>query len=163
VYQNNLNDFRKWHEDIQNCRDEEAETLQDELAMAEAKIRLAKKLLSQVKRSYLEEHYEDKIFKDEEIESYVIYDSPRSDYTEAERRYQLAWEWKWKIERCLHDLIRGERDDLEYLAKLSGRERRKHIVGTDTQTTNGSQMPERIGNKRNRQHKKISHTAKTDV
>lgn len=163
MYQNNLNEFRKWHEVIQSRRDEEAETLRDELALAEAKIRLAKRILNREKKSYLEEHYEDKTFSDEEIKSHVMYDEPRSDYTDAERRYQLAWEWKWKIERRLHDLVREERDDLEYLAKLSARERRKHIARTDTQIANGDQMPERIGNKRNRQHKRISHTAKIDV
>lgn len=163
MYQNNLNEFRKWLEDIQDRRDEEAEMLQDELVMAEAKLKLAKRILNQEKRSYLEEQYEDKDFRDEEIESIAVYDSPRSDYTEAERRYQLAWEWKWKIERRLHDLIRDERDDLEYLTRLAWRERRKHIVRADTQATNGNQEPERIGNKRNRQHKRIGHRAKTDV
>ena len=131
--------------------------------MAEAKLRLAKKILHQEKRDYLEEHFEDRNFNDEEIDSRVLYDKPRSALEEAERRYELAWEWIWKIERRLHDLIRDERDDLEYLARLAGRERRKHITRSQTQTTNGNQGPERIGDKRNRQHKRISHRAKPDV
>lgn len=187
MYQNNLNDFRKWHEEIQRLRDQETKRLYAELGMAEAKIRLMKDLLIQEKIRHLKEYRraypenyddedeetddqdedkevsdqdKDKEVNEQDVEHRVFYDGPRSELSQAERRYELAWEWKWKIKRRLHDLIREERDDLEHLARLESRERYKHRPRLETRATSGSQEPEITRSGKNRQHKKVSHRAK---
>jgi hypothetical protein len=102
----------------------------------------------------IDEQDADKEISEKDVENRVFYDGPRTALSEAERQYELAWEWKWKIERRLHDLVREERDDLDHLARLEARERYKHRSKLETQPTNGSQETETTRNGKNRQHKK---------
>jgi hypothetical protein len=159
LHQNNLNELRKWFNETQKYRDEETERLETELTLARYRVDQARHHLSQEKIDYLEEKY-GKTYKPEEVERFSVYDNNlTSSLNKAYKAYELTLEWQWKIERRLHDLIRDERDDLDYMARLAGREKRKHQA---TNNNVGSKTVI-IGNKRNRQHKKISHKAEPEV
>lgn len=100
----------------------------------------------------------------EEVEEALseLEDKLNVDYLNEREKRELT-EWKWKLERRLHDLIRWERDDLEWEWRLqrqmARRETRVEGHSGYRQTTG---LPG-TGIRKNRQHKKRSHTAKKDV
>lgn len=93
---------------------------------------------------------------------------PNPNDFETERYYQSLWRWKWDIERQLRNLIRGERDDLEWLGKLEGRQKaRERAMGTEhaEEYGNGQQSGNRkpANAKRLRQHRKRASKTHNDV
>lgn len=74
-------------------------------------------------------------------------------------------EERWILERRLHDLIRWERDDLEWEWKLKRQEERKETrVGGYNNRYRRYTNPPATGARKNRQHKKRSHpTQQEDV
>jgi hypothetical protein len=92
---------------------------------------------------------------------------PRSP-DEFEREYWTEIDRKFRLERRLHDLVREERDDLDHIAKLEGRERARELAMRRLH----AEPPERVGRpdrthttgtvRKNRQHKRRSTKATTD-
>jgi hypothetical protein len=107
IDQSNLDDFREWYKINHDLRAEEAEWLDAELREAEER-------LEQI-GSYLEE------YKGRRGSSSYDHDDQRRQ--EVERNFQFAYEWTWKIKRRQRELMRWEREDLEWLDRLEGRQR----------------------------------------
>jgi hypothetical protein len=138
VDQSNLDDFREWYKTNHNLRAEEAERLETELREAEER-------LEQI-GNYLEE---DKRYRGP---SYRHDDMRRQ---EAERNFQFAYEWTWKIKRRQRELMRWEREDLEWLDRLEGRQRAVERAnrGEHARTHDGEQRPRpKARTRRNRSH-----------
>lgn len=87
------------------------------------------------------------------------YERPHPSQVEVVRYYQMMREWEWKIERRLRELIRWEREDLEWLDKLEGRRRARDRAnrGERTRTYGEDGAGETPAKPRNRQHRKRSH------
>lgn len=164
MYQNNLEEYRKWLEAHQAARQEEAEKLSRELRMAEAKIRKASEHLAEAKSTKLSYLQRNREYTVEEARWVVLPIDPRSEVEKAERIYELAWEWYWRLKRRLRDLIKDERDDLRHLETLETRQRFKERRLQRIRSANGQPENGGTGNrtKRNRQHKKVRHL-RTDV
>lgn len=100
----------------------------------------------------------------EEVEKALseLEDTLNEDYLNERERRELT-EWKWRLERRLHDLIRWEHDNLEWEWRLKRQTARRE---TRVEGHNGYRRPTELpatGIRKNRQHKKRSHTAKKDV
>lgn len=163
--QNNLEDYRQWYEVTHTDRETETERLEQLLDDVETEL----------------DEWEDLLgWKREQSEKIGFGNRPgevpNPNELETKRYYQGLWRWKWDIERRLRDLIRAERDDLEWLGKLEGRKRararatehltRRSNYGPGMETAEEMRQSEtrvKPGRSRNRQHKKTSHRAKTDV
>jgi len=159
--QKNLAEYRQWYEVTH--ADRETETRRLELLLDDVEAEL--------------EEWEETLEWERQTEERRQFETrwgevPNPHQLETKRYYQGLWRWKWDIERQLRNLIRAERDDLEWLDKLEGRQRaRERAMGRRKsepgEVTNEQRRPSlppaRAGSGKNRQHKKTSHRAKTDV
>ncbi len=127
VSQEDLDEYREWHKINHDLREEEAEKLEFELREAEVRLEQIGKYLDDYKSHRISSSYE--------------HDDMRRQ--EVERQYQFAYEWTWKIKRRQRELIRGERDDLEWLDKLEGRHtaRERANRGEHAKAHDGEQKP----------------------
>jgi hypothetical protein len=158
VDQNSLESFRKWYEIEHDRREQETEWLGELLEDVDAKL----------------EEWEETLERRSETDSKFMFtrrpgEVPNPSEWETERYYQGLWRWKWDIERRLRDLIRGERDDLEWMARLEGRLRAKERAnrGFHPEGPNEDRRPNETRTtprtRKNRQHKKTSHERQTDA
>ncbi|MEO6888676.1 MAG: hypothetical protein ABI456_05825 [Ktedonobacteraceae bacterium] len=163
--QNNLEKYRQWYEVTQTDRETETERLEQLLDDVETELEEWEDSLEQKRERYGNTEFWD-----------TPGEVPNPHQLETRRYYQGLWRWKWDIERRIRDLIRGERDDLEWLGKLEVRKRaRTRATEHLTRRSNYSPKVEpseemrqsetrvKPGSSKNRQHKKTSHKAKTDV
>jgi len=157
VNQDDLESVRRQFEIDQNRRDEEAEWLNTLLAEVEEQLeQLADGLES--RKHYYGERTEIKRRSGE---------APDPNQQEFERYYWNVLDRKFKLERRLYDLIREERDDLDHIAKLEGRERARELAMRRLH----EQPPEGVGRtdrthvagtvRKNRQHKRRSTKRQT--
>jgi hypothetical protein len=157
VDQNSPESFRKWYKVEHDRREQETEWLEELLEDIDAKL----------------EEWEETLVRRSEIDSRLMFsrpgEVPNPNEWETERYYQGLWRWKWDIERRLRDLVRGERDDLEWMARLEGRLRAKERAdrGLHSEGSNEDRRPSETRitprTRKNRQHKKTSHGRQTDV
>lgn len=160
--QDDLREFREWYKINHKLREEETERLELKLSEVEEELEQA------------EGARERKRLNEEKIGWLYRRDEPlNAGQWETERHYQGLWEWKWKIERRLRELIRWERDDLEWLGRLEGRQRAidraidRANRGGHAEIPEGTRWPDRTriaGTvRKNRQHKKRSIKGHTDA
>jgi hypothetical protein len=156
VDQNSLESFRKWYTVEHDRREQETAWLEELLEDIDAKL----------------EEWEEALERRSAIDSRFASrpgEVPNPSEWETERYYQGLWRWKWEIERRLRDLIRGERDDLEWMARLEGRLRAKERAnrGSHSQGPSEDRRPDEARvtppTRKNRQHKKTSHARQTDA
>jgi len=110
VDQSNLEKYREQFQINQKTWYIEAEMLKPELREAEKKLVETKQEL-EGSREYRRQEKAGENYYYEEDKDIAI-------EKELEREYRFTWEWIWKIKRRLHELIRWEREELEYLGRL---------------------------------------------
>lgn len=152
--QDSLENFRKWYKVEHDRREQETERLKELLEETEAKLEEWKETLEE-QNGWNSNRFGDRLGE-----------VPNPSELEVERYNQGLWRWKWDIERRLRDLVRGERDDLEWKAKLEGRlrarERANRGVHSEESDENRRLSETRVTPRisKNRQHKKTSHESK---
>jgi len=77
---------------------------------------------------------------------------PDDNYREFERYYWNVIDRKFRIEQKLHYLVREQRDDLDYIARLEGRQRARERAerwrqGAEASEFNGKRTTETVRNK----------------
>lgn len=115
-------------------------------------------------REWRKANQEHRLQQAEEVEEALskLEDKLNEDYLNERENRELT-EWKWRLERRLHDLIRWERDDLEWEWRLRRQMARRETSAGDH---NGYRQPTDApmrGVRKNRQHKKRGHIAKKGV
>lgn len=143
----------------QRRRDEEAEWLKALLEEVEEQLEQLEEGLVQRSRYYAER-------EEQKRRSGEAPDASGQDFA---REYWNVVDRKFKIERRLHDLVREERDDLDHIARLEGRERSRERA----MRGENAELPERAGRpvrtrttgtaRKNRQHKRRSSKVTTDA
>jgi len=139
VAQDNLEAFREWYKINHKLREEETARLELKLREVERELEQAEEARKRIRLD------RDKLGWGRQRGEPL-----NPSEWEAERYYQGLWEWKWKIERRLRELIRWEREDLEWLGRLEGRQRARdranrgeHVRGRGGNAKQSPQAPTR--------------------
>jgi len=142
IDQSNLVQVKEQFETEQHLRDEEAEWLDAQLGEVED-------ILEQ-----LEEGWESrKQYSEDRAElKRRTGELPDDNYREFERYYWNVIDRKFRIEQKLHYLVREQRDDLEYIARLEGRQGAKERAerwkqSAEVSEFNGERTTETVRNK----------------
>lgn len=111
VEQDDLEEVKDWFETNRESRNEEAARL--EVALEEAQAQL--------------QEFEEKLEVHREREANLMFHNrdltPNPNDVEIERYHRLLRENVWNIRRQLRDLVRWDRDDLEWIWKLERQQR----------------------------------------
>jgi hypothetical protein len=122
--QDDLEAIKDWFEDSREARGNEIDLLGLKLAEADAELAMFEEDYTMHRASH---NYRD------ELEL-----MPREE--KIERRYQMLRQKKWEIMRQIRDLIRWEREDLEWIWKLERKElettRRSARIAKKTERAN---------------------------